>query len=108
MSETGKPVWQLPPGIIEADTDQTAPRRRYRLALDAHGDTLDDLLDALYDIVQQWEERTPDPGTAGCARISGGSRSGYYLRVGQDPTVTRDSYLTALSDWLNNSQETPA
>lgn len=108
MTENGKPEWQLPPGIIEADTDPTTPRRRYRLTVTAHGDTLDDLLDALREIVQQWEEHSPNPQTSEWARLSGGPQSGHVLRVEQDPTVTRESYFAALDEWLTKRTEADA
>lgn len=73
--------------------DDAPPKRRYRLTLDLHADTWDDLADALHNIATQvLIEHHRDV-------TSGGYSSGYRLSVIEDPTMSHDAYIAALDAW---------
>ena len=85
---------QLTYRIDAGRTEPAPPKRRYRLVLDAHADTRDDL-DAL---LTQLSFAVHDDSLTD--RTSGGPSDGYHVEItdhGAD--VTHDSYVAALTAW---------
>lgn len=78
------------------------PRRRHRLVLDLHADTLDDLSSALTNIDLAIRSR-PDL----IASTGGGTNSGVHWELTTDEAVTHDTYLAELTAWRARSRGIP-
>lgn len=65
-------------------------KRAYSIDIEAGGDTLDDLLAALEDIVSKLEREATGES------ICGGVSFGYSFKLECDPTITREKYFEAI------------
>ncbi|WP_428383562.1 hypothetical protein [Nevskia ramosa] len=78
-----------------APAESAAPRRAFRLTLELHADTREDLVHALEDMAFRV---ATDDVTRGA---SGGCRSGATYELSVDPDQTHDSYFASLREYLS-------
>jgi len=70
--------------------EKERPHRRFTVAINISGDTLDDVKLAIREIAR---DRVQD-------HVMGGSTLGYFVQVSEDPAMTHDKYFEALEKYL--------
>lgn len=83
----------------------TPPRRRLRLSLQLDADSLADLRSTLEQIGVELTVEG-EIGELEVDRTSGGTTSGYRLRLECDPRVTHDTFVAALRKWHDERRAT--
>lgn len=76
------------------------PRRRFRLALTLHADSLDAACHELRAIANGMEIDGPPAGSRAC----GGPDAGYTLTVTEDESVTAESYRESLTAYIERER----
>ncbi len=75
-------------------SEQPIPHRRYRLVLDLHADSLDELSIALRSI----DFSVTADGSRNCT--TGGCGSGWHYEVTEDAAMTPEKYRADLDAWI--------
>lgn len=73
------------------------PRRRWTIELVSGGDTFEDASVLLLEMAEHLEEHG-----AQCDLVHGGARSGGFVRVTENPSMTPAKYVEALDAWLES------
>lgn len=71
------------------------PKRRFIVAIEASGDTWEDVAHSLRDLLPHIEEHGRN-----CDSVSGGPSSGHWVHVTENPDMTHEKYHEALEAYL--------
>ena len=74
------------------------PRRKHELIIKIGGDTEDDVVDAIRNLLFYFETEQQGRLSEPC---SGGPSCGYYVQYNHDPEMTNKKYFEAIKEYNN-------
>ena len=81
------------------------PKRRHRLKLDLHADSLDDMVSAMEGVLHRIYEA--ENGRTLTVVTSGSPSAGFHLEHTVDESMTAERYRAELDAWLARDSEVP-